>query len=125
MYRDKNAVTLDQINTHIRTINIPTNPPNIIHDFRATAERDRGFRIKITVRSGKTINKYFHRLHKIIDFLDGNDFFPWLRSKSHVFVCFEDKNKIQSEGSLNEGTYNSQYCMLLSNSTVFNFPSIF
>ena len=104
VYEDKNAVTLDQVNAHIRTLNIPTNPANLIHDIRAWVESGRGIRMRIRVMSGKTFSKYFQRPHEIVDFVDGDDFFPWLKSKSQVFICFVDEKTLQIQGKLSEGT---------------------
>lgn len=97
VYEDKNAVTLDHVNAYLHSLNIPTNPPNSIHYIRASAETGRGLRMKISIVSGKTINKHFKWPYEIVDFVDGDDFFPWLRSKSDVFISFEDKKQLQSE----------------------------
>ena len=58
--------------------------------------------MKFRLKSGRYIGKQFRFPYEVVDFVDGNDFLPWFRSK------LEDKKELQSEGKLSEGNCISQ-----------------
>ena len=92
MYEDKDAVTLHQVNTYLSTLNFLTNPPNIIRSCIARAEKDRGIRMRFCLKGGRNFGKKFRLPYEIVDFVNGDDFLPWFRSK------------LENEGKRSKGT---------------------